>query len=69
MIKKVTESSEIQFPNGSDHAMIACYLELYKEGEDEHTNGPTHLSSYHGYQQAVMFGIRPNTLEHTYNSK
>ena len=28
-----------QFPNGSDHAVIACYLELYKEGEVEHING------------------------------
>ena len=22
--------------------MIACYLELYEEGEVEHINGPTH---------------------------
>ena len=28
-----------EFPNGSDHAMIACYLELYEEGEVEHING------------------------------
>ena len=34
-----TESS---FPNGSDHEVIACYLELYEEGEVEHINGPTH---------------------------
>ena len=28
-----------KFPNGSDHAVIACYLELYEEGEVEHING------------------------------
>ena len=27
------------FPNGSDHAMIACYLKLYEEGEIKHING------------------------------
>ena len=27
------------FPNGSDHAMIACCLELYEEGEVKHING------------------------------
>ena len=26
-------------PNGSDHAVIACYLGLYEEGEVEHING------------------------------
>ena len=28
-----------QLPNGSDHAVIACYLGLYEEGEVEHING------------------------------
>ena len=28
-----------QFPNGSDHVVIACYLGLYEEGEVEHING------------------------------
>ena len=23
-----------------DHAMVACYLELYEEGEVDHINGP-----------------------------
>ena len=36
-----TEPSELYFPYGLDHAMIACYLELY-EGEVEHINGSTH---------------------------
>jgi len=35
-----TEPSKIQFLNGSDHAVIACYLELYEEGEVKHINGP-----------------------------
>ena len=26
-------------PNGSDHAVISCYLGLYEEGEVEHING------------------------------
>ena len=26
-------------PNGSDHAVITCYLGLYEEGEVEHING------------------------------
>ena len=29
----------IKLPNGSDHAVIACYLGLYEEGEVEHING------------------------------
>ena len=29
----------IEFPNGSDHAVIACYLEVYEEGEVKHING------------------------------
>ena len=29
----------IHLPNGSDHAVIACYLGLYEEGEVEHING------------------------------
>ena len=29
----------LPFPNGSDHTMIACYLELNEEGEVEHING------------------------------
>ena len=28
--------------------MIACYLELYKEGEVEHINSPTHPFQCHG---------------------
>ena len=28
-----------ELPNGSDHAVIACYLGLYEEGEVEHING------------------------------
>ena len=35
----LSELSCIEFPNGSDHAMIACYLELYEEGEVKHING------------------------------
>ena len=42
-----TEPSEIYYPNGSDYAMIACYLELYEEGEVEHINGPTHPIPFH----------------------
>ena len=33
-----TKPSEIQFKNGSDHAVIASYSELYEEGEVEHIN-------------------------------
>ena len=29
----------LKLPNGSDHAVIACYLGLYEEGEVEHING------------------------------
>ena len=30
---------KLYFPkNGSDYAVIACYLELYEEGEIEHIN-------------------------------
>ena len=36
-----------QFPNGSDHAVIVCYLGLYEEGEVEHINGPTHPCPEH----------------------
>jgi len=39
-----TELSEILFPNGSDHAIIACYFEFYDEGEVEHINDPIHPS-------------------------
>jgi len=28
----------LTFPNGSDHALVACYLELYEEGEVKHIN-------------------------------
>ena len=35
------EPSEIQFENGSDHAVAASYSELYEEGEVEHINGRT----------------------------
>ena len=37
-----TEPSEIQFKNGSDHAVAASYSELYEEGEVEHINSPSH---------------------------
>ena len=37
-----TEPSEIQFENGSDHAVVASYSELYEEGEVEHITGPSH---------------------------
>ena len=36
-----TEPFEIQFENGSDHAVVASYSELYEEGEVEHINGPS----------------------------
>ena len=36
-----TEPSEIQFENGSDHAVVASYSELYEEGEVERINGPS----------------------------
>ena len=29
----------IEFINGSDHGVVASYLELYEEGEVEHING------------------------------
>jgi len=29
--------------------MIACYLELYEEGEAKHINRPTHLFPGHGF--------------------
>ena len=32
--------------------MIACYLELYEEGEVEHINGPTHAPN--PYHQTVL---------------
>lgn len=42
-----SEPSEIQFKNGSDYAVVACYLELYEEGEVKHINGPSHAPSHH----------------------
>ena len=36
-----TEPSEIQFKNGSEHAVVASYSELYEEGQIEHINGPS----------------------------
>ena len=49
-----TEPSEMQFPNGSDHTMIACYLELYEEDEVEHISGLTHAPTpYHQTMLAV----------------
>ena len=40
--------------NGSDHKVIACYLELYEEGEVEYINGPSHPYPCHmtHYQKA-----------------
>ena len=40
-----------KFINGSDHKVVACYLELYEEGEVEHVNSVlasflTYLNSY-----------------------
>ena len=37
-----TEPSEILFKNGSDHAVVASYSKLYKEGEVEQINGLSH---------------------------
>ena len=31
--------------------MVACYLELYEEGEVEHINGPT--VDYYGYKRSI----------------
>ena len=41
-----TEPSEIWFLNGSDHKVIACYLEVYEEGEVEYIIGPSYPSLY-----------------------
>ena len=30
--------ASVYFINGSDHEVVACYLELYEEGEVEHIN-------------------------------
>jgi len=30
---------KIEFLNGSGHAVIACYLEIYKEDEVKHISG------------------------------
>ena len=38
-----TEPSEIQFENGSDHAVVASYSELYEEGEVEISTVPPTL--------------------------
>jgi len=46
-------------PNASDHAMIACYLELYEEGEVKHINGPTHPT------QQQRFGFKRSGCDHT----
>ena len=37
--KENRKVSMLAFPNGPDHTMIACYLELNEEGEVEHING------------------------------
>ena len=39
-----TEPSKIHFKNGSDHAVVASYSELYEGGEVEPINGPSHPS-------------------------
>ena len=38
-----TEPSKIQFENGSDHAVVASYSELYEEGEVEISTVPPTL--------------------------
>ena len=38
-----TEPSDIQFENGSDHAVVAKYSELYDEGEVEISTVPPTL--------------------------
>jgi len=35
----ILEKYSTHFINGSDHEVVACYLELYEEGEVEHING------------------------------
>ena len=41
-----TEPSEIQFENGSDHAVVASYSELYEEGEVEISTVPPTLLGF-----------------------
>ena len=38
-----TKPSEMQFENGSDHAVVGSYLELCEEGEVKYINGPPTL--------------------------
>ena len=40
-IPSITNLLKLQgkFINGSDHGVVASYLELYEEGEVEHING------------------------------
>ena len=52
-----TEPSEILFKNGSDHAVVASYSELYEEGEVEHINGPSHppiITKFGWYCETVV---------------
>ena len=43
--------SLIKFINGSDHEVVASYLELYEEGEVEHINGIWPVSQLNSYSQ------------------
>jgi len=46
------------FPNGSDHAMIACYLELYEEGKVSHINGVWPISKHYCLLVVQFFEVR-----------
>jgi len=39
--------------------MVACYFELYEEGEVEHINGPTHPSQQQRFAFLVCSVLQP----------
>ena len=54
-IPSITNLLKLQgkFINGSDHGVVASYLELYEEGEVEHINGVWPVSYLNSFSQFV----------------
>jgi len=60
-----------KIPNGSDHAIVACYFEFYEKGEVEHINGPTHPSqqqrfAFKGWGVIMQLGIYMDLFMHAH---
>ena len=54
-VEMETEPSEIQLSIGSGHAVVACYLELYEEGEVEISTCP--IPPYPGTSQVLCYHL------------